>query len=51
MGGRGCDADVKCSAGIAQPDHDDATNLEVEANSDATSSAAKDSADTGYNDK
>ncbi len=51
LGGRGRDAVVTRSAGIAQPDHDGATNLEAEANSDATSSAAQGSADTGPNGK
>ena len=46
---RGRDAGVKCSGGIAQPEHDDATNLETEANRDATSSAAEGSAETGPN--
>ena len=49
LDGRGRDADIKRSAGLAQPDHADATNLEGEANSDATSSAAQGSADTGHN--
>ena len=51
LGRRGRDAGIKRSAGLAQPDHDDATKLEGQANSDATSSAAQGSADTGYNDK
>jgi len=51
LDGRGRDAEIKRSAGIAQPDHDDATNLEAEANRDATSSAAQGSTDTGYNKK
>ena len=50
--GRRCrDTGVKRSADIAQPDHDDTTNLEGEANSDATSSAAQGSVDSGYNNK
>ena len=49
LDGRSRDADIKRSAGIAQPDHDDATNLEAEANRDATSSAAEGSAETGPN--
>ena len=48
---RGRDANIKRSGGLAQPDHDDTTNLEGEANSDATSSAAQGSADTGHNSK
>ena len=51
FGRRGRDAGVKRSAGIAQPDHDDATKLEGQANSDATSFAAEGSADTGPNGK
>ena len=51
FGRRGRDAGVKRSADIAQPDHDDTTNLEGEANSDATSFAAQRSADTGYDNK
>ena len=49
LDGRGRDADIKRSAGLAQSDHDDATDLEGEANGDATSSAAEGSADTGNN--
>ena len=48
LGRRGRDAGITRSAGLAQPDHDDATNLEGEANSDATSSAAQGSAGTGH---
>ena len=51
LDGRGSDAGVKRSTDLAQPDHDDATNVEAEANRDATSSAAQGSADTGYNNK
>ena len=51
MGGRGRDADVKGSAGIAQPDHSKATNLEAEADRDAAFSAAKGSGETSYNGK
>ena len=51
LDGRARDTDIKRSAGLSQPDHDDATNLEAEANSDATSSAAQGSADTGHNGK
>ena len=51
LDGRGRDADIKGSAGLAQPNHDDAANLEAEADSDTTSFAAQGSADTGHNSK
>jgi hypothetical protein len=41
LGGRGCDADAKRSAGIAQPKHDYATNFETQGTPDPGFSAAK----------
>ena len=51
LDGRGRDANVKRTAGIAQPGHDDATNLEAQGNGEPTSSAAQGSIDSGDNSK
>jgi len=48
LGGRGCDANAKRSAGIAQPKHDYATNFETQGTPDPGFSAAKGSTDAGH---
>jgi hypothetical protein len=51
LGDHGCDADVKRSAGIAQPNGCDATNLKAQGNKDAVLSAAKSSANAANDSK
>jgi len=51
LGGRGCDANVKRSADIAQPKHDYATNFETQGTLDSGFSAAKGATDSGHNNK
>ena len=48
LGGRGCDANVKRSADIAQPKRNYATNFETEGTPDPGFSAAKGSTDAGH---
>jgi hypothetical protein len=51
LGGRGRDANVKRSTGIARSDHSDATELETQGATDPNFSAANRSTDTGHNSK
>jgi hypothetical protein len=51
LGGRRRDANVKRSAGIAQPKHDDATDFETQGTPDPGFSAAKGSSDAGHDSK
>ena len=50
LGGRGCDADVKRSTGIARPDHCDTTTVE-KGKPCPDFSAAKDSTDAAHNSR
>jgi hypothetical protein len=51
LGGRGRDANVKRSAGIARSDHGYATNLETQGGAKPGFSAAKVSTDSADNSK
>jgi hypothetical protein len=51
LDGPGRDANVKRSAGVAQPEHYDATNLETQGGAEPGFSAAKGSTDSTDNSK
>jgi hypothetical protein len=51
LGGRGRDANVKRSTGVARSDHGYATNFETQGGPEPGFAAAKGSADAGHNSK